>query len=440
MSRIQQSALAIFLLALIIYNFPLAYDLAYKPFFNWLPNNDVLSTSLLPVVILKHGDFTLSEFQTFVEKNYSYPYFTTKVNGVLVSRYPVTAAVLAIPFYGVPLGTGWLIHSGHDWLEYPSTAFVVAKFASTVLSALAVLMFFFCAFELSTLKTSAVLAIVFAFGTSVWSTNSQGLWQQTPSVFLQLLGIWFLLRGYRKGAQAVAPGAFFFSAATAARPNNAIAAVLFTLFVWIEFRPALWRWILWSIPPAVFFFAYNAIYNGSPLVFGYQEGVLQFTHLPQVNALLGLFISPSRGLLIYSPFYLFAPLGLWLAHREQKRTFYFFSASVYVIGLLLISMLEYWEGGWGYGTRMLTDLLPYFTVMLIPVFQRLNRVSLTVFWAMAALAMVLQSFALWDYGTGWHWHWEDYKFDVWDWRENEPLFYFKEYLSMARDYLHIYLK
>lgn len=423
--------MTVFLVTFAVYTFPLAYDLFHKPFFNWSPAQDIVSTSFLPVEILERGDFTLERYRGFISKTFQDPHFVAEVNGRLVSRSPVMAAVLAIPFYGAPLGIGWIKDTGREWLVFPESAFFPGKFAAAMMSALAVLMFFYCSRELVDTKTSAALALVFAFGTSVWSTASQGLWQQTPSVLFQLIGLWFILRGARTGGTSVAPGAFFFSAATVARPNNAIPALLFTVYVLLYHRPALTRWILWSIPPAIFFFVYNAIYNGSPFVFGYQDGVGQYLRLPQIEAFLGLTLSPSRGLFIYSPFFIFVPIGYINTLGKPLERFYRFCALALGAGVILLSMWSEWDGGWGYGTRMLTDLLPYMSLLLVPVLPLFDRVPRAAFWTMVIYAVVVHSFSLWDYGTRWHWHWDNYRYNVWDLAENEPLYYFKQYWEMA---------
>jgi len=372
-------------------------------------------------------------------KEFKDPYFETEVDGRLISRYPVAAAVLAMPFYGIPLATGWMAHPPNAWLVYPWTGFFVAKFASAFITALAVLMLFYCARELTDAKSSATLALVFAFGTSAWSTASQALWQQTPSLLLQMIGLWFLLRGRRQGALAVAPGAFFFSAATIARTNDGFAALFFTVFILIAYRSAFWRWVLWAIPPALFFFAYNAIYNGSPLVFGYQEGFTQGMSLPRPEGLLGLFVSPSRGLLIYSPFLILALYGVWIARWQNERLFYFFSSIVFLTSVLFLSMFQGWDGGWGYGTRLLVDVLPYAMLLLVPVLPQLHGWARGAFWAAAVYAAVLQAFGLWDYGVRWHWHWANLDFNVWSIAESEPLFYLKQYLDMGTRFLGRFL-
>ena len=431
----RRTALALFFAISIVYQFPLIYNLFYKPFFNWAPGIDIASTSLLPLSLLGRGDFFLDQFQEFANQNYRQPYFLAEVNGRTVSRFPVVAAVLAIPFYGVPLGTDWIANSGYEWLPYPWSAFIVARFSAAFMVALAVVMFFFCARKLADRNTSLAVAFIFGLATSVWSTATQGLWQHTPSLLLQLIGIWFILRGRDKGAMAVAPGALFFSAATIARQNDALPALLFTIYIVIEYRAVLWRWIAWAIPPALLAIIYNTIYNGSPLVFGYQEGLQQTMGLPRLDGIAGLFLSPSRGLLIYSPFFIFSLLGWQQISKTSDRDFYVLAALIFAASVLFLSTFQAWDGGWGYGTRLMVDVLPYAVFLLIPAVTRLQGMGRSTFWGLVACAVVLQGFGLWDYGARWHWHWEGWTYNVWDIAENEPLFYLKEYAAMAHHFL-----
>ncbi|MBI5031821.1 MAG: hypothetical protein HZB51_14930 [Chloroflexi bacterium] len=435
-----RTAFSIFILSFAIYSIPPVYDLLHKPFFTWANGQDVVSASILPIPILEHGDFYLEEYKPFFTANWHSPYFVAEVNNHLVSRYPVSAAIIATPFYGIPLGTGWLRHPGYDWLTFAWSAFFPAKFASAFFTALTVVMIFFCAYELADLKTGIAIAAVFGFGTSVWSTASQALWQQTPSILFQSIGIWFLLRGRRKGAMAVAPAAFFFSAATVSRANDGFTALLFTIYVLIQHRAAIWRWMAFAILPAAFTLVYNSVYNGSPWVFGYQEGFLSGMSLPRIDGLFGLLISPSRGLFVYSPFLILAPYGLWLAYRNKDRLFYSFSAAAFSVCYIILSTFEAWDGGWGFGTRLLVDVMPYITLLLIPVVQQLSGWNQMVFGITVGYSAILQSFGLWDYGVRWHWHWDNWTHNNWDILENEPLFYLKQYLEMAGHYLGRFIR
>ncbi len=437
-SLTRRTALLVFLLTLAAFNLPLVYDLAHKPFFTWTTGQDFVPTALLPIRVLGHGDFTLDEFRQFIQENWRSPYFVAAVNGKLVSRTSVVGAVLALPFYGIPLGSGWIVHTGKDWLVYPWSAFFPSKFTAAFLTAITVVMFFFCVRELLDRRTSAWLAIAFGLGTSIWSTAAEGLWTDTTSVLFQTIALWFLLRARRAGATATAPAGLFFSAATIARPSNAIAALVFTLYILVEYRVAFWRWVLWAIPPVLPALIYNATYNGSAFVFGYQDDIAQYLTLPKLDGILGLLISPSRGLFVYSPFLIFALWGLWLSRNEKERWLYWASAAVIAIyvGMLILLL---WDGGWGYGTRMMVDVMPYWVLLLLPAFARLNQGWRRAFWAMVGYGIVLQSFGLWDYGVRWHWHWNNWEYNVWDVAENEPLFYFKQYAELAQHYLTTYL-
>jgi hypothetical protein len=261
------------------------------------------------------------------------------------------------------------------------------------------------------------------------------LWTDTPSVFLQTIALWFLLRARRAGANAVAPAALFLSAAAVARPSNVIAALVFTIYVLLEYRSAFWRWVLWALPPVIPALLYNAVYNASPIAFGYQDEVARGLTFPKWDGILGLLVSPSRGLFVYSPFLVFALWGLWLQRSErERRLFWAFAA---VIGIYIATLIQFsWDGGWGYGTRLMVDVMPYWMLLLVPAFARLRGGWRKMFWGMVAYGIVLQTFGLWDYGVRWHWSWNNYDYDVWSIADDEPLFYLKQYAIMAQYYLH----
>lgn len=437
MSATQRTALVLFVGAFLAFIFPLAYDLIHKPFFTWAAGQDVTAATFIPMAVLQRGDFLLADYQTFFREFWHSPYFMAEVNGQIVSRYPIAAGVLAIPFYGIPIASGWVFQPHRDWLTFPWSVFFPAKFAAAFISSLTVVMFFFCARALTTLRTSALITVVFALATSMWTTPAQGLWQHTPSILFQLIALWFLLSGKHRDARAVAPGAFFLSAATISRQSVGITALLFTIYVWLAYRPALVRWMIWAIPPALLAITYNTIYNGSPLIFGYQEGVAGVMHLPSIESIAGLLISPSRGLLVYSPMLIFALVGF--KHWGANRLFYFFVALTFGIGTLLLSLFEAWHGGWGYGTRLMTDLLPYITLLVIPAYDQLGPLMRSTFWVMVAYSIILQAIGLWDAGARWHWHWNNYDADFWSIADNEPLFYLKEHWAMAQHFFQVYV-
>jgi hypothetical protein len=229
---------------------------------------------------------------------------------------------------------------------------------------------------------------------------------------------------------AVAPGAFFLSGAVAARANHVFAAFVLTVFVLWKYRPAFLAWMLWSLPPAVLFLTYNWVYNGSPLVFGYQNGVAPSLAWFRLDGWLGLFVSPSRGWLIYSPYFIFALLSL-KDSNIRRRPIYLLCGLIVFLNVYLMSMFQNWDGGWGYGTRLLVDAMPFAGLLLIPALEQLRGIPRGGFWTLAAYSVAVQMMGLWDYGEHWHWHWDNLDYDVWNVAQSEPLYYLKQYWEMA---------
>src|ERR1700722_4309384 len=110
---------------------------------------------------------------------------------------------------------------------------------------------------------------------------------------------------------------------------------------------------------------------------------LDWTGLP------GLLISPSRGLLVFSPFLVFLPVGLILRLREPGTRGLAVTLSLAVAAQFLLYSQADWRAGVSWGPRWLTDFLPILVWMLAPalfVLRPLGRGLLIA--AMAASVMV----------------------------------------------------
>lgn len=422
MTHTRRTALILFVLVFAIYTLPLTYNALVTPFFHVIPSQDVVSTSLLPASIVTRGNFYLDQYRRYVANNYPEPYFVAEVNGHLVSRYPVVAGVLTIPFTGAGFGSGWITRTAN--------VFDVAKLAAAVIAALAVLAFFFAARELADTGTSTLVTVAFAFGTSMWATASQGLWQHTPSVLFQSLALWFIARGLRRGASAVVPAGLYMSFASISRPPVIVIALVLTLYVLLHLRSALVPFILAALPPLAFALVYNATINGSPFIFGYQDGFDQYFGILQWEAFQGLLFSPGRGLFVFSPFLLLAPVGLWIGWRRESKYLYAYLALAFLAYLMLMAA---WGslGGWAYGSRMLTDATPVACLLVIPAVEKIRGYWRSALWAIVLTAAFVQSLGVWDYGVRFHAEGNS----VWSIENNEPFFYLRLYIHMLQDRL-----
>jgi len=411
----------LFVLTLAIYSMPLVYNALVMPFFRVIPSQDVVAASLVPTSILTRGNFYLDQYRRYIANNYAEQNFAVEKDKRLIANTPIVAGVLALPFVGWGLGSGWIIRT--------PDVFVLAKFAAAWITALAVIVFYFCASEL-TVRSRLFVTFAFAFGSAVWSTASQALWQHTPSILFQGLAFWFILRGVRRGREYLAPAGLFLTLAVLARPSNITTALIFALLVLVYSRRAFVLFVLWALPPLVLGLAYNVTIHGSPLIFGYH-GELQRWSLPNPETLQGLLFSPSRGLFIFSPFLFLMPVGLWLGWQQKPRYFYVTLALVCVAYTLVMSS---WGslGGWAYGSRMLTDILPAACLLIIPAMDKIQGRARGFLWALVVLAAGVQTLGLEDYGIRFH---SDPNNSVWSIENNEPLFYLRYYLDAIREWL-----
>ena len=168
-------------------------------------------------------------------------------------------------------------------------------------------------------------------------------------------------------------------------------------------------------PVAVALGAYNAYYLGSPLAFGQTEAAkivaLQKTgssdvwQTPLWLGAAGQFLSPSRGLLVFSPFLIAAFGGGYLAWRRPQ----FADLRPLTIAIVLMLPIEFahfdWWGGWSYGYRHVVDPAALLTLLLIPVIPWLyaERSRLAVYLVLLAWSIFVQFLGAFAYDlAGWN--------------------------------------
>jgi hypothetical protein len=152
------------------------------------------------------------------------------------------------------------------------------------------------------------------------------------------------------------------------RPSNSISIILLSAFVLIYYRRYFIRYLLWALPVAVPFVAYNLVVYHWPLStyyfrVGRTESVSSF-----FEGLAGTIISPGRGLLVFSPILILSIAGLFMKRKDNggKRLDYFLAAIV-VLNWIAFGLLYDWWGGHSFGPRYFTDMMPYMVYLMIPV-------------------------------------------------------------------------
>jgi hypothetical protein len=332
------------------------------------------------------------------EKYYIVP---TIREGRYVSMYGPGAGLAALPALGA---LRWI---GGDPARRPRALWYTAKGVASLLVAGAGALLFLTALVFTTRGRAVLLALAYGIGTSAWCTSSQTLWQHGPNVFFLALGTYFLSR-LGPGRSAAAWSGLAYACAVICRPNSALILIAVGVYLMIAHRRHVLAYAAAATPPLLFLAAFNAYHFGSPLRFGQTlrgEAEAQAIagsggawQTPLLEGLAGHLVSPSRGLLVFSPFLIFA---LWGAVSIWRNRAYAslrpLTIAVAAI-LLLSSKWYYWWGGWSFGYRLIVDLAWFLVLFLVPtldaVFRRkwlLGLLVLLVSWSVGV--QVLGAFA-----------------------------------------------
>lgn len=271
--------------------------------------------------------------------------------------------------------------------------FRVAKWTAALLTAGSVAMVFLTVLKFLTPGRALLLAALYAFGTCIWTISSQALWQQTAEIFFLSVGVMCMLQGQGAWLRGGAAG-LAFSAAAACRPTAALVALVAAAFLAWQHRRAFAAYVVASLPVACAVAAYNLHYFGAPLEFGqlaagaavaqWKTGSPALWQTPIWLGAAGLMVSPSRGLLIYTPFFAAAFVGALLAWGEQRYTaLRFLGVAVLLLWLPAFAWFDWW-GGWAYGYRPIVDTAPLLAVLCAPALEFVRRPALKAAFAVAA--------------------------------------------------------
>lgn len=402
---------------------------------------DAMPARYLPLSLIREFDFDLDEFPFLYEPKL--PYFLTESHGHIVSTYPPWASILALPVY---LGPALL---GVD----PTSLLLMQdleKRAAMLISAVSVVILFFALQRVTLPKTAWFIAVIYAFGTSTFSISSQALWQHGPVQLFFAMTIFCLVKGLETPRFSAYSG-FALGCAVICRPFNLILALPVVAYIVHKQRDQIVGFLLAAVPPFLLFMAYNVFYFGSPLTTGVGSAIVTpseviSTHLssfetPILAGIAGVLISPGRGLLVYSPIFVFSVVGMIVAWREPK---YLYLRYLSVVPLLLLIIVSKWKGWWGgdcYGPRLLADVTPILCFLLYPVVDYCAGKKAVKY---AIIGLAALSIGMHAIGAGrdrvigektWTAYYEIGRHPerLWSWRDSPPMYYGKQLLRKVKE-------
>lgn len=395
--------------------------------------------------LLREGDVDLDEYAATVERTGHYA--VVEAGGHLYPLFPLGASLAAVPLLAAFEAALWVVEPLGRWvpalrkgierwrersgatgdvrLDFFDTAELLV---ASVLTSLAVLLVYQAARRRAPVVPAAVVALVFALGTSAYSTASRVLWQHSPSL-VAVSAVALLLSTHRRtrgGALALGVVA---GVAYVVRPTNSLTVLAVGCFLLATRR---WRelpfYVLGGALVALPFCAWSQETFGTLLPPYYQPGRLTPGESHVAEALLGNLVSPGRGLFVYSPVALLACGALLVrGARRALAAHEWVFAGVLVAHWGVVSTFPHWWAGHSFGPRFFTDVAPYWVLFLVEPVRAALAPARRARPGTAALALsVLLSVAIHTRGSTARaaWGWNDGPPDVdaaparlWDWSD-----------------------
>jgi hypothetical protein len=339
---------------------------------------DARPTERVAASLVQQGNLDLDEYPEVEEP------FARMVGDHRVSIYPVASAVLAAPLFAAARAAFPLDENGLA---------LAGKWAASLFAAAAAVLLYLAVGRRRTQRDALWTAVVFALGTTVWST-SQALWQH-PAAVLGLSGaLLCLVRAEEDEAWAARAG-LPLALAAAARYADVLLVAVLAIGIAIRWPRRLLGLAVWGAPIVVLVLLYHWAYFGSPLAQGLPT-TGRFS-APWGEGHLGLLISPAKGLFVFTPIALVAVAGLVRALRHEERAL----AATCLVGAiahwLLVGRWAEWHGGESWGPRMMTDALPLLFLFLPDGYDLAPRLAV----ALGVLSVAVQSLGAFAYDYRW---------------------------------------
>lgn len=401
---VHSTALKLVLLAFVIYNANMRSITSF----------DTNATRYLPISIIKEFDLDLDEFSFLISlpegsaaNINDTPYWVQEVGGHYLSTFPIMPAILSVPVYVVPVLLG-LTDGSAAAIGYSQTEVVgtlLSKLSASAAVAISVGFTFLTLCRLTSKRTALWIALLYAFATSSWALASQGLWQTSFSQPLLAISLYFLVVAREEHTERnLVFAGLAIALSVASRPPNVVFAVVLFAYVLHKYGRSARYFVIFPAITAILLVLYNLYYFGT-LLGGYTAtGTTGNFGWPRLDNLLGLLISPNRGVLIFSPVLLFAFFGLGITLYRREDLLLSYIAGATILTILFYSTWRFWHGHFSYSYRHLVDILPAMVLFLPAIWERIftHKWMIALFLILVAFSLSAQIIGTFFYPCDWY--------------------------------------
>ena len=359
--------------------------------FRYQSTGDVRPNELLPISLIYERDF---DFNEFVDGNTDSLYWFQNNNGKILSNYPIVPGLLNLPVHLIAFIFG---------VNLLENNFLLSTISASWISSLSVAFMYLCLVKICRKRRNAVLfALIYSFATPVFSTVSRGTWQHAPSLLFLTISLLILLS---KNKHNIPYSGFFLGMVLFNRPSNIMIILPLIIYTFFEYREQFKKYILFMAVPLIFMSLYIADYwhptsLSIELIYPIENQVDFRGNF--FSGLLGQLISPSRGVLIYTPLFIFSFIFLFYSLISKKIDLIYKYLAISAIFLILVFSWKWWAG-WTFGYRYLIELIPLLIIFLAFFYERViqkNKYLKIIFMLFLFISMYIHFLGAYYYPCG----------------------------------------
>ncbi len=317
--------------------------------------------------------------------------------GRVYPNKPPGTALIAVPAYFAIYRLERLLGIDRDdWWILTVNAYLTTIFSVGLPTALGAIAFYRISLRLfpsAAVRTHVASTMTFGLGTMLLPFATM-LFDHGQVAALSLATFWLLLLSKDRDIASSSFALVLLVAGLLAglsvmlNYSSIIFLVLFALYAtWIG--ETQWKTLFFAagaMLPLLFLAWYHQACFGSVLATAnaYQlelfrgEGMSLFGmfRAPQFDVMIKLLFSGYRGLFVTSPVLMLSVFGFWLMWvRNERRAEMGLVAAIFLGFLLMNSSFYRWNSGWTIGPRYIIPALPFLSLLLALVFEKLPRTT-----------------------------------------------------------------
>jgi len=344
----------LFLLTFLIFNLNI----------NSLGSGDTIPARLLPLNVLSGQGLYFDNFVELLQKRFGTLYYFQQFDTHYISFFPILTGLLVLPFY-LPFYIYLKLNNINDINHLYTFSLGLQKLSASFLASISVVLFYLLIKKISSNnKISLVFALIFAFACQTFSVSSQALWQHGTANLFMIISLIFLLKAlemnnFKKKVYYLLSITFtlfsFWS-----RPNFFLWWTVIFFFIYRKEKSGKKLYVLFSLLGVTVLASYNFYFFHS-IFGGYVSQLSTFSLTSLISNLSGLLFSPARGIIFYTPLFIFSFLSIVFLRQINRlpvkiKIIFYINYIYFILGLILNSFWGVWWGGHSWGNRLLTDI------------------------------------------------------------------------------------